>query len=105
MFSNSRVGFTRPGSIIRVPGAPQQEMFTQYIVGFSAELINLSDLNYAATTYFKGVKRMPKDEDFDKLWRVMTEEQYLTQYKASLQNRQHEWWKEEKEITDSILKL
>lgn len=58
-----------------------------------------------AKTYFKGVKRMPKDEDFDKLWRVMTEEQYLTQYKASLQNRQHEWWKEEKEITDSILKL
>ena len=58
-----------------------------------------------ATTYFKGVKRMPKDEDFDKLWRVMTEEQYLTQYTASLQDKQYEWWKEEKEITDSELKF
>ena len=57
-----------------------------------------------ATTYFKGVKRMPKDEDFDKLWRVMTEDQYQTQYTASLQNKQHEWWKEEKEIIDDELK-
>jgi hypothetical protein len=58
-----------------------------------------------AKTYFKGVKRMPKDEDFDKLWRVMTEEQYLTQYTVSLQNKQHEWWKEEKEIVDDELKF
>ena len=57
-----------------------------------------------ATTYFKGVKRMPNDEDFDKLWRVMTEEQYHTQYTASLQNKQHEWWKEDKEIIDDELK-
>jgi hypothetical protein len=57
-----------------------------------------------AKTYFKGVKRMPKDEDFDKLWRVMTEDQYQTQYTASLQNKQHEWWKEEKEIIDDELK-
>ena len=48
-----------------------------------------------AKTYFKGVKQMPKDEDFDKLWKVMTEEQYDTQLKSSLQNRQVEWWKEE----------
>ena len=48
-----------------------------------------------AKTYFKGVKQMPKDEDFDKLWKVMTEEQYDTQLKSSLQNRQLEWWKEE----------
>ena len=58
-----------------------------------------------ATTYFKGVKRLPKDEDFNKLWRVMTEDQYLTQYTASLQDKQYEWWKEEKEITDSELKF
>ena len=57
-----------------------------------------------AKTYFKGVKRMPNDEDFDKLWRVMTEEQYHTQYTASLQNKQHEWWKEDKEIIDDELK-
>ena len=48
-----------------------------------------------AKTYFKGVKQMPKDEDFDKLWKVMTEEDYNTQFKSSLQNRQVEWWKEE----------
>ena len=48
-----------------------------------------------AKTYFKGVKQMPKDEDFDQLWRVMTEQEYDTQLKSSLQNRQVEWWKEE----------
>lgn len=53
-----------------------------------------------AKTYFKGVKLMPKDEDFDKLWRVMSEEQYDTNFKNNLQNRQiekrkYEWWKDE----------
>ena len=48
-----------------------------------------------AKTYFKGMKQMPKDEDFDKLWRVMTEQEYDTRFKSSLQNRQVEWWKEE----------
>ena len=32
---------------------------------------------------------------FDKIWKVMTEEDYNTQFKSSLQNRQVEWWKEE----------
>ena len=48
-----------------------------------------------AKTYFKGMKQMPKDEDFDKLWKVMTEQEYDTRLKSSLQNRQVEWWKEE----------
>ena len=48
-----------------------------------------------AKTYFKGVKQMPKDDDFDKLWRVMSEQQYDNQFKSTLQNRQIEWWKEE----------
>ena len=48
-----------------------------------------------AKTYFKGMKQMPKDDDFDRLWRVMTEQDYDTQLKSSLQNRQVEWWKEE----------
>ena len=48
-----------------------------------------------AKTYFKGVKQMPKDEDFDKMWKVMTEQEYDTRLKSSLQNRQVEWWKEE----------
>ena len=48
-----------------------------------------------AKTYFKGMKQMPKDKDFDKLWKVMTEQDYDTRLKSSLQNRQVEWWKEE----------
>ena len=48
-----------------------------------------------AKTYFKGVKQIPKDKDFDKLWKVMTEQDYDTRLKSSLQNRQVEWWKEE----------
>ena len=58
-----------------------------------------------AKTYFKGVKLMPKDEDFDKLWRVMTEEQYDTNFKNNLQHRQmgkrkYEWWKDEESYLD-----
>ena len=53
-----------------------------------------------AKTYFKGMKKMPEDTDFDKLWKVMTEEQYDTQFKSSLQNRQVEWWKEEDSYLD-----
>lgn len=59
-----------------------------------------------AKTYFKGVKQMPKDKDFDKLWRVMTEKEYDRQFKATLQNRQmdnmkYEWWKEEEFYLDA----
>ena len=53
-----------------------------------------------AKTYFKGVKQMPKDKDFDKLWKVMSEEQYDTRFKSALQNRQIEWWKEEGDYLD-----
>ena len=53
-----------------------------------------------AKTYFKGVKQMPKDDDFDKLWRVMSEQQYDNQFKSTLQNRQIEWWKEEDDYLD-----
>ena len=53
-----------------------------------------------AKTYFKGVKQMPKDEDFDKLWKVMSEKQYDTRFKSTLQNRQIEWWKEEDSYLD-----
>ena len=58
-----------------------------------------------ATTYFKGVKRLPKDEDFNKLWKVMTSKEYDSVFEVShRQNKQYEWWKEDKEITDSELK-
>ena len=36
-----------------------------------------------AKTYFKGMKKMPDDKDFDKLWKVMTEQEYDNQFKAS----------------------
>ena len=46
------------------------------------------------------MKKMPEDNDFDKLWKVMTEDQYNTQFKSTLQNRQIEWWKEEDSYLD-----
>ena len=48
-----------------------------------------------AKTYFKGMKRMPEDKDFDKLWSVMSSSDYDRKLRASLQNRQVEWWKED----------
>ena len=48
-----------------------------------------------ATTYFQGVKKMPIREDFEKLWKVMSEKEYESIFKSTFQNRQVEWWKEE----------
>ena len=61
-----------------------------------------------AKTYFIGTKKI-EEKEFNKLWRVMTKDQYDLQFKASLQNRQmgkmkYEWWKEDKEETDEMLK-
>ena len=54
-----------------------------------------------AKTYFKGVKKLPEDKDFDKLWKVMTEQEYDNQFKATLQNQiKYEWWKEEESYLD-----
>ena len=52
-----------------------------------------------ARTYFLGIKKIDEKE-FDKLWRVMTKEQWDLQFKVNLQNRQngtlkYEWWREE----------
>ena len=62
-----------------------------------------------ARTYFIGTKRI-EEEEFDKLWRVMTEEQFDTQFKLGLIDRQmdkmkYEWWKEDAAITDEELKI
>ena len=64
--------------------------------------VDLGDVGVnGAKTYFKGMKKMPEDKDFDKLWKVMTEEQYDNQFKATLQNqRKYEWWKEEESYLD-----
>ena len=67
--------------------------------------VDLGDVGInGAKTYFKG-KILPNDSDFDKLWRVMTKQQYDRQFKATLQNRQmdkmkYEWWKEEETYLD-----
>ena len=61
-----------------------------------------------ATTYFQGVKQMPDRDSFNSLWRVMTRDEYDTQFKAG--NRKpsslgYNWWEEEKAITDDEMSL
>ena len=46
-----------------------------------------------AKTFFVGRKQIDNKE-FDNLWKVMTKEQYDIQFKATLQNKQYEWWKD-----------
>ena len=58
-----------------------------------------------AITYFQGVKKMPDRDEFEKLWKVMSESEYDSIFKASLQNRQmgnrkYEWWKDEESYLD-----
>ena len=53
-----------------------------------------------AQTYIKGVKKLPKDKDFDKLYRVKTEKEHKLnmqafERKSSSQSYGIEWWKEE----------
>ena len=48
----------------------------------------------AARMYFVGRKRL-EEKEFDKIWKVISENHYDTLHKASLQNRQIEWWKGE----------
>ena len=61
-----------------------------------------------ARTYFKGVKRIDSKE-FDKLWKLMTRDEYDRKLEMGLRkpssHGQIEWWKEDKEITDSELKF
>ena len=57
-----------------------------------------------AKTFFVGRKQIDEKE-FDSIWKVMTEDHYETQKDlANRQNKQYEWWKEDREITDSELK-
>ena len=57
-----------------------------------------------AKTFFLGRKQIDEKE-FDIIWKVMSERQYNNQYTASLQNKQYEWWKEDKQIVDDELKF
>ena len=58
-----------------------------------------------ARTYFRGMKRIDVKE-FDKLWKVKTETAYL---KGTVERTDYpgyiRWWEEDKEITDSELKM
>ena len=75
-----------------------------YLVNKLDEIVTKVDLSddiglTGARTYFIGIKQID-DKEFDKLWKVMTEEQYDLQFKATLQdrqlgNRKYEWWKDE----------
>ena len=57
-----------------------------------------------AKTFFVGRKKIDEKE-FNNIWKVMSEEDYDIQSKlANRRNKQYEWWKEDKEITDSELK-
>ena len=61
-----------------------------------------------ARTYFVGVKQLD-EKSFDKLWKVMTRDEYDKKLEMGLRkpssHGQIEWWKEDKEITDSELKF
>ena len=58
-----------------------------------------------ARTYFLGMKQI-KSKKFDKLWKVKTESAY---FKGNAEKTDHpgyiKWWEEDKEITDSELKI
>ncbi len=61
-----------------------------------------------ATTYFQGVKQMPDRDSFNSLWRVMTRDEYDTQFKAGTRkpsSQGYNWWEEEKAITDDEMSL
>lgn len=56
-----------------------------------------------ARTYFVKSKRLDGKE-FDKLWRVMEENEYNKQFNIKKSSNRIEWWKEEKHIADEALK-
>ena len=60
-----------------------------------------------ARTYFLGIKRIDR-KSFDKLWKVMTKEEYERQFHSTNRPSSYQgirWWEEEKEITDDELKF
>ena len=55
VFSNARVAFSRPGSMLRLPSASIASNYNQYIIGFSGEATHSSDLNYSSAAYLQGI--------------------------------------------------
>ena len=74
-------------------------------INTKVDLIVDIGLEWSNETYFIGIKQIDGKE-FDKLWKVMTEEQYDLQFKGkTLQDRQlgkrkYEWWKDEPSDSD-----
>ena len=52
-----------------------------------------------AKSYFVDIKKID-ESSFDKLWKVMSDEEYEAIQRASLQNKQYEWWKDEESYLD-----
>ncbi len=83
----------------------------KYVLVDNNDNINTSvDLQWdvgisGARTYFLGTKKI-KLEEFDKLWKVMTKDEYDRAFNLGhRKNKQYEWWKEDKAITDEELKF
>ena len=55
VFSNTRVAFSRPSSIIRTPGLSHTDLTNKYVVGFGGEVLGFSGLNYCPAVYFHGL--------------------------------------------------
>ena len=61
-----------------------------------------------AKTYFQGVKQMPNRKDFDRLWKVITQEDYDRTYEATIRkpsSQGYDWWIEDKEIADDEIQI
>ena len=54
-FTNTRVAFSRPGTLIRMPFFYDIETKNQYTVGLSNELVNTNTNNRAQSIYFHGI--------------------------------------------------
>ena len=81
---------------------------SRYNIVSTTELASNVGLS-GAKTYFIGVKKLD-EENFDKLWKVMTKKEYkLNQEAFERKPSSHpgriDWWKEDKEIIEDELKF
>ena len=70
-----------------------------YLVNKLDEIVDKVDMSdvgvNGAKTYFVGRKKID-EESFDKLWKVMSQEQYHRHMElANREGKQYEWWKDE----------
>lgn len=54
LFSNTRVAFSRPGTLIRMPSTYDKMPRSQYLIGLSNEVINTNTNNRAQSIFFHG---------------------------------------------------